>query len=257
MILTLTAKAAHLWQATRFAMTKADIPGLPASIESLDEAPDHEASLQSHGYGRPNTGDKNMPKTQLYGDSPEEWRKGRLVKYARRISLGLSTHLAGDTHCIILVADAKIGGHVRNDEAHAPLIARFVEVNPAALNEAAMKPIHHKARETALGRLAALIGRGDASACTDPEYLNAAAQDGRAKELFVAEHQGLSRLPKPGPDPQKASTPPRATGCAVDAAQRWRYLDSPATLFARRHLNDRSSAALTATKSHRRTAVEF
>ena len=257
MILTLTAKAAHLWQATRFAMTKADIPGLPASIESLDEAPDHEASLQSHGYGRPNTGDKNMPKTQLYGDSPEEWRKGRLVKYARRISLGLSTHLAGDTHCIILVADAKIGGHVRNDEAHAPLIARFVEVNPAALNEAAMKPIHDKARETALGRLAALIGRGDASACTDPEYLNAAAQDGRAKELFVAEHQGLSRLPKPGPDPQKASTPPRATGCAVDAAQRWRYLDSPATLFARRHLNDRSSAALTATKSHRRTAVEF
>lgn len=257
MILTLTAKAAHLWQATRFAMTKADIPGLPASIESLDEAPDHEASLQSHGYGRPNTGDKNMPKTQLYGDSPEEWRKGRLVKYARRISSGLSTHLAGDTHCIILVADAKIGGHVRNDEAHAPLIARFVEVNPAALNEAAIKPIHDKARETALGRLAALIGRGDASACTDPEYLNAAAQDGRAKELFVAEHQGLSRLPKPGPDPQKASTPPRATGCAVDAAQRWRYLDSPATLFARRHLNDRSSAALTATKSHRRTAVEF
>lgn len=184
MILTLTAEAAHLWQATRFAMTKADIPGLPASIESLDEAPDHEASLQSHGYGRPNTGDKNMPKTQLYGD----------------------------THCIILVADAKIGGHVRNDEAHAPLIARFVEVNPAALNEAAMKPIRDKARETALGRLAALIGRGDASACTDPEYLNAAAQDGRAKELFVAEHQGLSRLPETRTGPAEGIDPATRNG---------------------------------------------
>lgn len=215
MILTLTAEAAHLWQATRFAMTAADIPGLPASIESLDEALDHEASLQSHGYGRPNTGGKNMPKTQVYGDSPEEWRKGRLVEYARRIASALSTHLAGDPHCIILVADAEIGGHVRNDEALAPLIAGFVEVNPAALDEeaihaaaaAAMKPIHDKARETALEQLEALIGRGDATACTDPEHLNAAAQDGRVEELFVAEHQGFSGLPDTRTGPAEGIDP--------------------------------------------------
>jgi hypothetical protein len=202
LILTLTAEAAHLWQATRFAMTAADVPGLPASIESLDEAPDHEASLQSHGYGRPNTGGKNMPKTQVYGDSPEDWRKGRLVEYARRISSALSTHLARDPHRIVVVADAEIGGHVLKDEALAPLIAGFVEVNPAALDEAAihaaaaavMKPIHDQSRDAALGRLDALIGRGDATACTDPEHLNAAARDGRVEQLFVAEHQGLSGL---------------------------------------------------------------
>jgi hypothetical protein len=202
LILTLTAEAAHLWQATRFAMTAADVPGLPASIESPDEAPDHEASLQSHGYGRPNTGGKNMPKTQVYGDSPEDWRKGRLVEYARRISSALSTHLARDPHRIVLVADAEIGGNVLKDESLATLIAGFVEVNPAALDEgaihaaaaAAMKPIHDQIRDAALGRLDALIGRGDATACTDPEHLNAAARDGRVEQLFVAEHQGLSGL---------------------------------------------------------------
>jgi hypothetical protein len=161
LVLTLTAEAAHLWQATRFAMTAADIAGLPASVESLDEAPDHEASLQSHGYGRPNTGGKNMPKTQVYGDSPEDWRKGRLVEYARRISSALSTHLARDPHRIVVVADAEIGGHVLKDEALAPLIAGFVEVNPAALDEGAihaaaaavMKPIHDRAVTQHLGDL--------------------------------------------------------------------------------------------------------
>ena len=203
LVLTLTAEAARLWQATRFAMTAADVPGLPASIESLDEEPDHEASLQSHGYGRPSTGGKNMPKTQVYGDSPEEWRKGRLVEYARRISSALATHLARDPHRFVLVADAEIGGHILKDEALAPLIAGFVEVNPAALDEGAihaaaadvMKPIHDQTRDAALERLDALIGRGDATACTDPEQLNAAARDGRVEQLFVAEHQGLSCLP--------------------------------------------------------------
>jgi len=200
LVLTLTAEAAHLWQATRFAMTATDIAGLPASVESLDEAPDREASLQSHGYGRPNTGGKNMPKTQVYGDSPEDWRKGRLVEYARRIALALSTHLARDPHRIVLVADAEIGGHILKDEALSPLIAGFVEVNPAALDEgtihaaaaAVMKPFHDQAREIALEHLDALIGRSDATACTDPGHLNAAAQNGRVEQLFVAEHEALS-----------------------------------------------------------------
>ena len=215
LVLTLTAEAAHLWQATRFAMTAADIPGLPASVESLDEAPDHEASLQSHGYGRPNTGGKNMPKTQVYGDSPEDWRKGRLVEYARRISSVLSTHLARDQHRIVLVADAEIGGHILKDEALAPLIAGFVEVNPAALDEGAihaaaaavMKPSHDKARETALEQLDALIGRGDATACTDPEQLNAAAKDGRVEQLLIAEHEALSGLPDTRTGPAEGIDP--------------------------------------------------
>ncbi len=213
LILTLTADAAHPWQASRFAMTAADIPGLPASIESLDEAPDYEASLQSHGYGRPHTGGKNMPKTQVYGDSPEEWRKGRLVEYARRIAAALSTHLAHDPHRIVVMADAEIGGHVLKNEALAPLIAGFVQVNPAALDEAeihaaaaaVMKPIHDKARETALEQLDALIGRGDATSCTDPEQLNAAAQDGRVAQLFLAEHDAVSGRPDTRTDPAESN----------------------------------------------------
>ncbi|WP_235442254.1 baeRF3 domain-containing protein [Rhabdonatronobacter sediminivivens] len=193
-ILTMTAEAARVWQATRFGLTAVDVAELPRSIESLDEAPDHEGSLQSHGFGRPNTGGENMPKTQAYGDSPEEWRKGRLVEFALRAGTALAAHLAGDPKPVVVVADAAIGGHVRNNVALAPLVAGFVEINPATLDEAGllatasvvMQPLHDKALGIALGHLDALLGRGDATACINPAHIITAARDGRVDQLFIA-----------------------------------------------------------------------
>jgi len=207
-VLTVTADAVHFWKASRFAFITVDLPDLPPSIESLDEAPDYEGSLQSHGYGRPNTGGKSMPKTQVFGDSPEEWRKGRLVEYTRRISAALSAHLARSPSLVVLVADAEIGGHILKDGPLAPLIAGFVQINPAALDKesiheaasVAIQPILGKSRDTALGRLYALIGSGDAMGCTDPEQLMVAAEQGRVEQLFVAQQPTLPGVPDAGTD---------------------------------------------------------
>lgn len=193
-ILTLTAEAAHVWQASRFGLSEMQIADLPRSIESLDEEPDYEGSLQSHGFGRPNTGGQNMPKTQVFGDSPEEWRKGRLVEFARRSGAAVAAHLARDPMPVVVVADAAMGGHVRNDVALAPLVAGFVEVNPATQDEAkllaaacaVMQPLNDKAVDEALEHFKTLHGRGDATACIDPELIITAAQDGRVDQLFIA-----------------------------------------------------------------------
>lgn len=195
LVMSMTAEVAAVWQATRFSITAIPIDGLPDSLDSLDEVPDYEGSLQSHGFGRPNTGGHNMPKTQVYGDSPEEWRKGRLVEFARRASIALAAYLARKPQCLVVVADAAIGGHVRTDEAVSPMIAGFVEVNPATLDAigllgaamAVMQPIHDRARDAALGLLEAQIGRKDATARTGPEQVVAAAGEGRVDQLFVAD----------------------------------------------------------------------
>ncbi|MFN4128680.1 MAG: hypothetical protein ACK4GC_02515 [Paracoccaceae bacterium] len=194
MILTMTAEAAKVWQATRFSLTAKEVADLPASIESLDEEADYEGPLQSHGFGRPNTGGQSMPKTQVYGDSPEEWRKGRLVEFARRAGLALAAYLARHPQKVVVVADAAVGGHVRNDVALTDLVAGFVEVNPATLSEdellttasAVMQPLHDNAVGAALERFDALLGRGDATGCIDPAALVSAAQDGRVDQLFLA-----------------------------------------------------------------------
>ena len=193
-ILTLTAEAAQVWQATRFSLSALKVSDLPGSIESLDEAPDYEGSLQSHGFGRPNTGGQSMPKTQVYGDSPEEWRKGRLVEFAKRAGSALAAHLARDPKPVVVVADAAIGGHVRNDVALEALVAGFVEVNPTTLDTAdllaaaaaVMQPRHDEAVDEALEHFKTLHGRGDATACIDAELIITAAQDGRVDQLFIA-----------------------------------------------------------------------
>lgn len=195
LVLTMTADAACVWQATRFSMTAINVADLPDSIESLDALPDYESSLQSHGFGRPNTGGQNMPKTQVYGDSPEEWRKGRLVEFARRASVALAAYLARKPQCLVVVADAAIGGHVVNDDALSQQVAGFVEVNPATLDEegllgaamAMMRPIHDRSRTDALDRFDAQRGRGDATACADAERVVTAAREGRVDQLFVSE----------------------------------------------------------------------
>lgn len=193
-ILTATSEGIRTSRATRFGMSAMDVTGMPASIESMDEAPDYEGPLQSHGFGRPNTGGHSMPKTQVYGDSPEEWRKGRLVEYARRTASALAAHLARNPLAVVVIADAEIGGHLAKSDALGPMIAGHVEVNPATLSDAelhaaawdVMQPIRGEAGDAALGKLDAKAQRGDATACFDPAQLIEAAHHGRVEVLFVA-----------------------------------------------------------------------
>ena len=199
LVLSVTAEAVRTDLATRFGLSGVNIPGMPASIEALDEAPDYEGTVQSHGYGRPHTGGQNMPKTQVFGDSPEEWRKGRLVEYARRTAAALAVHLARDPREVVLIADAGIGGHIAGSDALAPHIAARVETDPATLDDAGlhaaawavMQPHRDRDLDAALARLAALTGRGEPTACHDPATLVAAAREGRVDTLFLAQDATL------------------------------------------------------------------
>jgi hypothetical protein len=193
-VLALTADATQVLQGTRTGLTATQVPDMPASIEAIDNNTDYEGPLQSHGFGRPNTGGQSMPKTQVYGDSPEEWRKGLLVVYARRAASALAAFLSGEPKPVVVIADAEIGGHVRNDVQLAPMVAGFVEVNPATLDEDGLRaaardviePLQDEKTEDALDLLQALRGRGDRTASFDPADIVTAALEGRIGRLFVA-----------------------------------------------------------------------
>jgi len=199
-ILAVTADGPRTFQATRFSITGMQIPDMPDSVEALDEVPDYEGPLHQHGYGRPNSGGKNMPKTQVFGDSPEEWRKGRLVEFARRTAAALAAHLARHPVSVIVIADAEIGGQLMKAEALSSLIVGSVEVNPASMDDAGlhaaalgvMQPIHDAALAEALDTLETLLGRNDATGCTDPVDLLSAAHHGRVDQLFLAKDTGVA-----------------------------------------------------------------
>ena len=83
---------------------------------------------------RPHTGSVNISNAQVYGDSPEDWRKNRLMEYVRQIAGALQDRLASDPRPVVLVADAEIGRHFQKLGTAAAMLAGVVETNPEAMD---------------------------------------------------------------------------------------------------------------------------
>jgi hypothetical protein len=199
-VVTATADAIGIYQANRFEMTPVEIDDLPQALTDMPQAPNaYEAGLQSGGYGRPNTGGQNMPKTQVFGDAPPEWRKGRLEEYARHIAAAVAAYIADKPQKVIVIADAALGGNITKAEALSAHIAGFVELNPASQTAASlhaaataqMQPIYAQTLEDAMQRFDAMLGRKDGAACIQTPALVAAAQAGQIEVLFVAQGGAL------------------------------------------------------------------
>lgn len=198
-VLTVTADHSAARLATRYGMADFAVPDMPADVDALDLEPDYEGNVQSHGFGRPNSGGQNMPKTQVYGDSPEEWRKARLVDYARRVAAALAAHLARDPMPVVVIADAEMAGHLAKSPALGPMIAGHVDTNPASLDDealhragwAVMQPARAALRDAALASLATRLGQGDGTATAHTAEVVAAAHQGRVEALFLAQGADL------------------------------------------------------------------
>ena len=73
--------------------------------------------LQARSANRPNVPGPVVTKAQ---DTPDEWRKGRLVEFIRRVAAALQAHLASDPVPVVLVADAETGDTSRSSPRSAP-----------------------------------------------------------------------------------------------------------------------------------------
>jgi hypothetical protein len=201
LVLTISADHTRLFQASRFSISEDEATGLPRNLDEVKGEPDYENPLQASPIGRPRTGSLDVSKAQVQGESPEEWRKGRLVEYVRRVALALRDRLASNPTPVVLAADAEIGGHFQKVAALGPMLAGTIEINPAALDAtqlhrqayAVMQPRLDQARKDEVERFAALGGAGDARAARLLEDVARAAYEGRVGTLFVAEGQSVWR----------------------------------------------------------------
>ncbi|MBA3326455.1 MAG: hypothetical protein H0T41_14710 [Rhodobacteraceae bacterium] len=194
-VLTITADRVRLFDASRFSLSETDSSDLPESLSEVKNEPDYENPAQAAPVARPNTASIDISNAQVYGDSPEDWRKERLVEYVRRIASALADRLATDAVPVVLVADAETGGHFQKFSSLGSLLVGVVETNPEALDKTAlheaayaiMQPRLDKDRQGAIERFAALHGGGDARAANSLEDVVRAAYQGRIDTLLLAE----------------------------------------------------------------------
>lgn len=198
-VLTITADRVRLFDASRFSIAEVDSVDLPENLDQVKGELDYENQVQAAPVARPHTASISISNAQVYGDSPEDWRKGRLVEYVRRVAAALEDRLAFDAVPVVLVADAETGGHFQKLSTLGPLLAGVIETNPeamdrTALHEAAytiMQPRLDEGRRQAVERFAALLGSGDARAASGIEEVVRAAYQGRIDTLLLAEGESL------------------------------------------------------------------
>jgi hypothetical protein len=192
-VLTLTADKVLVYSGSRFSMSPDETVDLPDSLADVAGESDYENPVQASPVARPNTGSLNIGNAQVYGDSPPEWRKRRLVEFAEHVAAALDAATARQPLPVVLVADATLAGHVAQASSLGPLLAGVVDTNPEALDvaqlhEAAyavMRPRLDAARGAAVERFAAWRGQNDQRAVADDAAVVQAATQGRIDTLLL------------------------------------------------------------------------
>lgn len=193
-VLTITADRARLWQASRFSFQEQADAGLPGPDDGFGE-PDYENPVQASPVARPHTGSVDISHAQVYGPSPPEWRKGRLMRYVHRVAAIVDRRLSPMTTPLVLAADAEISGHFRKFSTLGPRLTGVIEVNAGSVDDsrlheaayAVVQPCLDAVRQEALDLYATLHGNGDSRAATGIPDVIRAAHHGRVETLLLTE----------------------------------------------------------------------
>jgi hypothetical protein len=192
-VLTITQERVRLLDASRFAMVDAEDADLPSDLHEFSRTSDYENPVQASPAARPHTGSANISHAQVYGDSPPEWKKTRLVESLRRLGSAVERELAARQAPLVLIANAEISGHFQKHASLDPLLLGVIEADPEAMDDeqlhaaayAAVRPHFDADRRDALERFKILHGNGDDRAITSLDEIVRAAHQGRLDTLLM------------------------------------------------------------------------
>lgn len=193
-VVTVTSQEVEMFRASRFEMSRVDYEG-PQSFDDQGTGSDYQNPVQASPVARPHTGSVDISHAQVYGDSPEEWRKGRLVDYARRVAVGIDQFVARDPAPMVLVAGPALSGHVQRASTLTPAKLWAIDADPASMDQAhlrdaayaVLEPHLTASREQTWDRFRELRGSHDERAATDTGNLARLAQQGRIDTLLISE----------------------------------------------------------------------
>lgn len=219
-VLTITADQVDLFHGSRFSLARVDASALPNSVADLPGEADYENPVQASPVARPNTGSIDVSNAQVYGDSPTEWRKQRLVDFVRRTAGAVENHLVDGREPVVVIADTEIAGHFQKLTNLGSRLAGVIDTNPEALSDG---DIHSAAYEVVrsqldsgldevFGRLSALLAAGDGRAAIEVHDVVRAATQGRVETLLVIEDGVVSEHYDEAADQFRAASPGGGSG---------------------------------------------
>lgn len=216
LVLTLTAHKVCIFNASRFSMVEDTEADLPKTLPEMEAEYDYENHVQASPIARPRTGALSISNAQVYGDSPNEWRKGQLVEFSKKVAAAVEGLVRTRPLPLVLVADAELGGHFRKACSLGEHLAGVIETNPEALDrqqlhDAAYAVVQDRldgVRRDAVNQLEALRNKDDGGMATSIEDVVKAAYRGQVDTLLLqmdqpvwghydVDHDQVVRAPSP------------------------------------------------------------
>ncbi len=207
-ILVASKEFACLYQASDGALTKQDVHDMPESLNDVTKFTDQQEKRNINGRedsGIPGSykgsqatasgsgGTQGVPHHSIGGHDWRESKEQDLRHYANLIINAVQHHLSGTNVPLIVAADERLYGMIRDNSEYPFLAEKGITHHPDdmdqnKLREAAAACLDEevtKRRDEAWEKIAMSLGRDDQEASKDPASIATAAAAGQVSHLFV------------------------------------------------------------------------
>lgn len=204
-ILVATKDRSALWRVSGGEMREDDVADIPASLAELGKYTDlqekgnvtgrERAGVPGQGTGgsRDRAGQTGVPHHSMGGQDWTEDYENDFRLYANALANAAGRHLSGSNLALVIAADERLNGAIREACEYPFLAAQGVTRNPDDLDEetllkeaaACLGSVAESRRADAWEGVEASLGRGDGKASDDPAAIVSEAARGRVACLFA------------------------------------------------------------------------
>jgi protein required for attachment to host cells len=167
-----------------------DVDELPSSLAEIKGRTDFEDQAGYHASSR---GSTDAPQYHALGESAEDYEEVELGQFAHSIAKAVDQHLKGDAAPLILVAQPRLLGRLKQVLDYGNVAEKDLQRDPTSMTDDALHaatwkiagPLLREPRDALRERCAAWLGGADIPGSKDVPKLMRSAEEGRIETLLL------------------------------------------------------------------------
>lgn len=190
-VLAATRGSVRFFDAGERELEEIKIEDLPPSLDAIKGRTDFDDQA---GYHTRSRGSAAAPKYHALGESAEDYEEVELGQFAQAVAKSVDRHLAADARPLILVAQPRLMGRLREKLGYRNTAETGVQTDPTSMSEkdlqakvwAVAGPLLRQPRDDLRARCKAWLEGADIPGSGDLQELIRSADEGRIETLLVA-----------------------------------------------------------------------
>ena len=190
-VLAATRESVRFFDGTERVLDEVEVDDLPSDLDEIRGKTDFEDQAGYHARSR---GSSASPKYHALGESPEDYEAVELEQFAKSIAKAVDRHLSEGAKPLILIAQPRLLGRLRQELRYGNIPEKDVQRNPASMDDSELhaeawaiaSPLLREPRDELRKRCKAWIEGADIAASSDLDDLIRSADEGRVETLLLS-----------------------------------------------------------------------